>query len=191
MQRIVTLTERKTPEAARRREAAAALVPVLAEYARAHGGRFLLYGSAARGQVKYHSDVDLLLDFPGVSLGEAWNFAETSCWDCGLEPDPDAVQPVQTGISAPCCHRPRGGCMSDARWFEIDSALSAAVRHSPEPVPFSRRYRRRSSTRTGIWSRWPSCMRCWQVRRPWRRHCCEFSTCAARKRQPAPDGTRT
>src|SRR5271155_3861001 len=87
MQRIVTLTERKAAEAARRRQAVAALVPVLAEYARRHGGRFLLYGSAARGQVKDHSDVDLLLDFPGETLGDAWNFAEAACWDRGLEPD--------------------------------------------------------------------------------------------------------
>ncbi len=49
MQRIVTLTERKRFETARRREAVEALVVVLADYGRAHGGRFLLFGSAARG----------------------------------------------------------------------------------------------------------------------------------------------
>jgi predicted nucleotidyltransferase len=87
MQQIVTLTERKATEAARRRQEVAALLPVLAEYARGHGGRFLLYGSAARGQMKFHSDVDLLLDFPGEMLGEAWNFAEAACWDRGPEPD--------------------------------------------------------------------------------------------------------
>ena len=77
MQRIVTLTERKVAEAVRRQQAVAALVPVLADYARAHGGRFLLFGSAARGTMKYHSDVDILLDFSEDALGEAWNFAET------------------------------------------------------------------------------------------------------------------
>lgn len=87
MQRIVTLTERKAAEAARRQKAVTALVPVLAAYAHVHDGRFLLYGSAGRGQMKYHSDVDLLLDFPDETLGEAWNFAETACWDRGLEPD--------------------------------------------------------------------------------------------------------
>ena len=87
MQLIVTLTERKATEAARRRQAVAVLVPVLAEYARSHGGRFPLYGSAARGEMKYRSDVDLLLDFPEETLGDAWNFAETACWDRGLEPD--------------------------------------------------------------------------------------------------------
>jgi len=36
---------------------------------------------------KHDSDVDLLLDFPEATLGEAWNFTETACWDLGLEPD--------------------------------------------------------------------------------------------------------
>jgi hypothetical protein len=37
--------------------------------------------------MKYHSDVDLLVDFPAEAFGRAWNFAETVCWDRGLEPD--------------------------------------------------------------------------------------------------------
>jgi predicted nucleotidyltransferase len=87
MQRIVTLTERKFRETARRRDAVAALVPVLAVYARTHGGRFLLFGSAARGTMKHDSDVDLLMDFPAEALNEAWKFAEEACWDRKLEPD--------------------------------------------------------------------------------------------------------
>lgn len=83
MQRIITLTEQKATEAARRQQAVAAVVPLLTEYARAHGGRYLLFGSAARGQMKFHSDVDLLLDFPADAFGDAWNFAETVCWDRG------------------------------------------------------------------------------------------------------------
>ena len=59
MQRIVTLTERKATETARRRDAVAALIPVLTDYARTHGGRYLLSGSAARRTMIYHSDVDL------------------------------------------------------------------------------------------------------------------------------------
>jgi predicted nucleotidyltransferase len=87
MQRVVTLTERKLRETTRRRDAVAAVVPVLAAYARAHGGRFLLYGSAARETMKYDSDVDILMDFPEDTLDDAWRFAETACWDHGLEPD--------------------------------------------------------------------------------------------------------
>jgi predicted nucleotidyltransferase len=87
MQHIVTLPERKAAEAARRAAAVEALVPVLTAYAKAHGGRFLLFGSAARGRMKFDSDVDLLMDFPTETLSEAWTFAEAACWDLGLEPD--------------------------------------------------------------------------------------------------------
>jgi predicted nucleotidyltransferase len=87
VERIVTLKERKAKEAERRRLAVAELREVLAAYARAHGGRFLLFGSAARGEMRYNSDVDILVDFPGKALNEAWNFAERACWDRKLDPD--------------------------------------------------------------------------------------------------------
>jgi predicted nucleotidyltransferase len=97
MQRIVTLTERKAAEAARRSAEVEALIPVLTAYAREHGGRFLLFGSGARGQMKFPSDVDLLIDFPNEAFAAAWGFAERACWDRGLEPD----------------LLPYGGCKSD------------------------------------------------------------------------------
>jgi hypothetical protein len=87
MQRVITVTELKTAEAERRRVAVAAFVLVLAGFARAQGGRYLLFGSAARGTMRFDSDVDLLLDFPREACGAAWDFAETACWDRGLEPD--------------------------------------------------------------------------------------------------------
>ena len=37
--------------------------------------------------MKYHGDVDILLDFPEGAVGAAWNFAETACADRKLEPD--------------------------------------------------------------------------------------------------------
>ena len=79
--------ERKAAEAERRQSAVDAMRPVLAAYAREHGGRFLLFGSAARGQMRFDSDVDILVDFPPDALDDAWNFAERACWDRGLEPD--------------------------------------------------------------------------------------------------------
>jgi predicted nucleotidyltransferase len=51
------------------------------------GGRYLLFGSAARERLKFNSDVDLLMDFPEHALSDAWTFAETACWDLNLEPD--------------------------------------------------------------------------------------------------------
>jgi len=87
MDRIVTLTERKAAEAERRQQAVESLRVVLTDYARAHGGRFLLFGSAARGTMRYDSDVDILVDFPPEALDDAWNFAERACFERRLEPD--------------------------------------------------------------------------------------------------------
>lgn len=87
MDRIVTLAERKAAEVERRRLAVEDLLVVLTNYAQAHGGRFLLFGSAARGTMRYDSDVDLLVDFPPDALDDAWNFAERACWDRRLDPD--------------------------------------------------------------------------------------------------------
>jgi hypothetical protein len=84
---IVTLPARKAAEANRRRLAVETLRDVLADYARTNGGRFLLFGSAARGQMRYDSDVDILVDFPPDMLDAAWVFAEQACWDLRLEPD--------------------------------------------------------------------------------------------------------
>ena len=84
---IVTLTERKAREAEWRKLAVAELRDVLAAYAREHGGRYLLFGSAARGEMRYNSDVDILVDFPCEVLDEAWSFAERACWDRELDPD--------------------------------------------------------------------------------------------------------
>ena len=87
MDRIVTVAERKAAEATRRQRAVADLRRVLDTYARAHGGRFLLFGSAARGQMRYDSDVDILVEFLPDRQGAVWNFAERARWDRCLEPD--------------------------------------------------------------------------------------------------------
>ncbi len=47
--------------------------------ARRHGGRYLLYGSLARGEARRDSDVDLLVDFPAEFEAEAWRQAEDAC----------------------------------------------------------------------------------------------------------------
>lgn len=89
--RIVTLAERKATEAARRARAVDGMRGALSAYARAHGGWFLLYGSAARGGRRYHSDVDVLLDFPQAKQAAAWRFVEAVCGEQGLEAD---IMPV-------------------------------------------------------------------------------------------------
>jgi tRNA nucleotidyltransferase (CCA-adding enzyme) len=87
MDRVVTLPERKAAEADRKRRAVDDLRAALTTYARERGGRFLLFGSAARGTMRHNSDVDILIDFPPEILDDAWNFAEQACWDRRLEPD--------------------------------------------------------------------------------------------------------
>ncbi len=84
---IVILPERKAAEADRRSRAVEDLRLALTDYARAHGWRFMLFGSASRGTMRYHSDGDILVDFPDNTLSTAWAFAEFACWDRKLEPD--------------------------------------------------------------------------------------------------------
>ena len=87
MEPIVTLAERKQAEARRRQQAVASLKHELAAYARAHGGRFIVFGSAARQDMRYDSDVDILVDSSPDDDAAAWDFAERACWDRRLEPD--------------------------------------------------------------------------------------------------------
>jgi predicted nucleotidyltransferase len=102
--RIVTLSERKAREAARRATAVAKMLPDLTTYARANDGRYLLSGSAARGAMKWDSDVDILLDFPQAATSAAWTFAEQACRERDLDlghPDDRRMLPV-----VPDAHRP-------------------------------------------------------------------------------------
>jgi predicted nucleotidyltransferase len=85
--RVITLKERKETERARRMAAVAVLRVRLAEYGRAHGGRFLLYGSAARGTMRHDSDVDVLVDFPDATKTAAWDFAESLARELALKLD--------------------------------------------------------------------------------------------------------
>ena len=71
-----TLAEPKAPQAAVREAAVAELKSVLAAYAREHGGRFILFGSAARREMHSGSDVDILVDFPAGPHMDAIGFAE-------------------------------------------------------------------------------------------------------------------
>ena len=84
---IVTLAERKAARVTRMRAALDALRGSLAEYARANGGRFLIFGSAARGALRFDSDVDILVDFEASALSRAWSFAESECARLDLAPD--------------------------------------------------------------------------------------------------------
>ncbi len=87
MSEFLTLKARKAAKLAALRDALAVLRTSLTDYARANGGRFLLFGSAARDELRHDSDVDVLVDFPEAELASAWRFVEDECWRLGLEPD--------------------------------------------------------------------------------------------------------
>ncbi len=90
---IKTLAERKAAAVAAKQAGLAALRVSLGQVARGLGGRFLLIGSAARGALRFDSDIDLLLDFAdGAPTSAAWTVAENECTRLGLPCD---IRPVQ------------------------------------------------------------------------------------------------
>ncbi len=84
---MLTLAERDDARLTRRREAVAELSAQLTGFAQRHGGRFVLYGSTARGQDRHRSDIDLLVEFPSQLRIEAACFAEQLCTQLGLTGD--------------------------------------------------------------------------------------------------------
>ncbi|WP_372425643.1 hypothetical protein [Salinarimonas chemoclinalis] len=106
---VLTLPERKAREAGRRAAAVAAVSARLAAYARAHGGRYLVYGSAARRAMRHDSDLDVLVDFPAALHAEAWRFAEDACARARLPAD---IRPL-----AWCTERFRAHVSAD--WVEL------------------------------------------------------------------------
>ncbi len=96
-----TLAERREAFREAFATAVATLVCDLEDYARRHGGRFILFGSAVNGHTHDRSDVDLIVDFPPETVSGACRFAERACDDRGLVPD---VRPVGW-TSDPLMHR--------------------------------------------------------------------------------------
>jgi predicted nucleotidyltransferase len=82
-----TIDQGKRDEAGRRVSAVRAIFERLRQYAQSKGGRFLLYGSTARGETGFDSDIDLLLDFPADLEADAWRFVEEVCAAHGMEAD--------------------------------------------------------------------------------------------------------
>ena len=84
---VTTLSERKQAEAARRRQAADAVVRALRTFARQNGGGFVVFGSYVTGMMRYDSDLDVMIDFPTDRSGDAWRFIEDACAEHGIKPD--------------------------------------------------------------------------------------------------------
>jgi predicted nucleotidyltransferase len=84
----VTVSDRKRRAAERLANAAEAVMRDLSEFARSRsGGRFVVFGSAATGQMHYGSDFDVLIDFPPEQERAAWDAVEDSCARHGIKPD--------------------------------------------------------------------------------------------------------
>jgi predicted nucleotidyltransferase len=79
MSRIVTVTERKDWESARRRAAADVVMSEMKAFGTERGGRFFIFGSAAEDRMKFDSDLDVVVDFPAEREAEAVNFVEDVC----------------------------------------------------------------------------------------------------------------
>ncbi|WP_375457664.1 nucleotidyltransferase family protein [uncultured Enterovirga sp.] len=139
-----TLTERKRAKVARMEAAVEALAAELAAYAREHGGRFILFGSAARGEMRHDSDVDIMVDSPGGPGSDAWLFAEERAWALGLKPDLSdkgwsgfrlLERVARDGrILDGCPALPDGSsrrraAIMDARWIDVRQDCEAAARH--------------------------------------------------------------
>lgn len=83
----VTLAERHRRKMEHMRASLEEIDGLLARYARRHGGRFIRYGSTAKGRAMAHSDVDIIADFADdASLGAA-SYAEELLIDRKLKPD--------------------------------------------------------------------------------------------------------
>lgn len=84
---IATIAKRKERRLCTMRSAVEHVEQLLATYARGHDGRFVVFGSVARGDIHHDSDFDLPIDFPPEREREARGYAEAICMEHGVRPD--------------------------------------------------------------------------------------------------------
>ncbi|MDB5542759.1 MAG: uncharacterized protein JWQ89_4486 [Devosia sp.] len=84
---VVTIAARKAGKTERLQRAIAAAMQRLASYAAGHAGRFLVFGSAARGELRFDSDFDVVVAFPKAAERTARDYAEAISIELGLKPD--------------------------------------------------------------------------------------------------------
>lgn len=89
---MLTLSQRRENKRLAIADGLVSLKSDLKRYVSKHGGCFILYGSAARGDFRFSSDVDILVDSPTKeSESDAWVFAENACFANKLIPDVRSV----------------------------------------------------------------------------------------------------
>lgn len=79
MVEVVTISERKARETARRRAAADVVMAGLRAFAERCGGHFIVFGSVAQQRLSFDSDLDVLVDVPREHEGEAVELVEDLC----------------------------------------------------------------------------------------------------------------
>ena len=88
MLEVVTLAERHRRKMACMEAAIVEIDRLLSDYARRHGGRFIRYGSTAKGRMRVHSDVDIIADFDDADASQAaCRYAEELCFAERMIPD--------------------------------------------------------------------------------------------------------
>lgn len=98
MTAVVTIAERKARALQRRQDAIAAALDDLRVYAQDTGGRFLIFGSAATGNIRRDSDLDILVDFPPETEGRAKAQVEEICSRHGVPVDIETVSWSSAGF---------------------------------------------------------------------------------------------
>ena len=73
---VTTVAMRKEQKLARLRAAIEQVEADLSDFAIRHGGQFVIFGSAARGELRHDSDLDILVAFPPAMEREARHHAE-------------------------------------------------------------------------------------------------------------------
>ncbi|PZN93087.1 MAG: hypothetical protein DCF30_22160 [Hyphomicrobiales bacterium] len=96
---VATLQSRKRAEASRRKNAAAGVIEFLRAYAVQEGGRFVVFGSSTSGEMRYDSDIDVLVDFPPEKAAAAIVYVEDVCAAHALPADIfDASTTIETFV---------------------------------------------------------------------------------------------
>ena len=98
MKKVVTIAERKARSARARREAIDAAIAELRRYASSRGGRYLVFGSTAKGKVHGRSDLDVLVDFAAEDENQAFRHVEEVCSRHGIPCDPQYRHAQETAF---------------------------------------------------------------------------------------------
>ena len=103
-------------------------------FARRRGGRILLFGSAARGELTDMSNIDVLIDVPSDAEADAWVLAEHLSRLHDIPVDihsarttrPEFIRRIEASEGARVTR--------DARWHDVDAEIADAVQHFGKAV---------------------------------------------------------